>query len=293
MTRKQLINKTEFTKYSNDMNTVIFEHFNVRELDLFFAICSKLKFKRDSKVTLTFKTLKELANITTVSKKEMVELLDSTYDKMLNLKMKVGNEDIYSRFVLFQDYTVNNIDETITISVGEKFQYVLNNLSSNFTRFQTTEFTSLKSMYSKEVYRFLKQFRRTGQWFIKIDEFRACLRIPESYTMSDIDKRVLKKVEKELKPIFKGLSITKIRPKKNGRVERLEFRFEKETDPKKIEQEYTPEEIEDSVDFVKSGRTKQEEILETLYSLDMSRATLEEKCMWTKKMRALTGATED
>ena len=57
--------------------------------------------------------------------------------------------------------------------------FLLNQLTSNFTRFELKEFVTLKSSYSKEFYRRMKQFKNTGFWKCSIEEFRYLLDIPE------------------------------------------------------------------------------------------------------------------
>ncbi|EEX73104.1 replication initiation protein [Leptotrichia hofstadii] len=44
----------------------------------------------------------------------------------------------------------------------------------------------------------MKQFRKTGFWRCSIEEFRNLLDIPEKYRIIDIDKFVLKPIQKEL-----------------------------------------------------------------------------------------------
>ena len=77
------------------------------------------------------------------------------------------------------------------------------------TQFEFFEFATLISVYSKTVYRFLKQYRKTGFWKVSLEDFKSLLSVPKSYSPSDIDKRVLKPVMKELPSIFKGLKSTK------------------------------------------------------------------------------------
>ena len=66
-------------------------------------------------------------------------------------------------------------------------------------------------------YRLLKQFRQSGYYIVQIDEFRRLFDIPKSYQMSDIDKRVLERIEDELPEFFKDLKITKLRGKEEER----------------------------------------------------------------------------
>ena len=45
----------------------------------------------------------------------------------------------------------------------------------------------------------MKQFRSTGIWKVSIDDFKRLLDIPVNYRMCDIDVKVLKPIENELK----------------------------------------------------------------------------------------------
>ena len=54
------------------------------------------------------------------------------------------------------------------------------------------------------MYRLLKQFRTTGYYKITVEEFRRLLDIPKNYRMSEIDKKVLMHIKKELPNYFKN-----------------------------------------------------------------------------------------
>ena len=84
------------------------------------------------------------------------------------------------------------------------------------TQFEFFEFATLKSVYSKTVYRFLKQYRKTGFWKVDLEDFRNLLSIPKSYKPTHIDSRVLKPVMTELPSIFKGLKVHKIKSRRRG-----------------------------------------------------------------------------
>ena len=100
---------------------------------------------------------------------------------------------------------------------------MLNVLDREFTRFELEEFVDLKSSYAKECYRRLKQWRKTGKWYVKIEEFRRLLSVPETYRMCDIDKWVLEPIYDELSKIFEDFAIKKI--KKGRKVVELHFIF--------------------------------------------------------------------
>ena len=102
---------------------------------------------------------------------------------------------------LFQEFTVDLETQSVTVEVSRKMEYILNKLNidtGNWTQFEFFEFATLKSVYSKTVYRFLKQYRKTGFWKVSLEDFKSLLSIPSSYQASNIDNRVLKPVMNEL-----------------------------------------------------------------------------------------------
>lgn len=224
----------EIVKYNNQMNDVNFKDFSPTELDLLMTICSKMKEQGLTIIEFSFEQLKRISNYDPKqSNKKFIKDLEKTYDKLIQLNFKIGDDRNFTKFVLFNEYTVKGDEGTVTIGVNPKFYFVLNELTSNFTRFELKEFIDLKSKYSKECYRRLKQFRKTGLWTVEIEEFRRILGVPESYEMKDLTKRVLKPIQEELSPIFKSLQIEKIKKKgaysgRGNKVTHIVFTFEKE-----------------------------------------------------------------
>ena len=224
----------EIVKYNNQMNDVNFKDFSPTELDLLMTICSKMKEQGLTIIEFSFEQLKRISNYDPKqSNKKFIKDLEKTYDKLIQLNFKIGDDRNFTKFVLFNEYTVKGDEGTVTIGVNPKFYFVLNELTSNFTRFELKEFIDLKSKYSKECYRRLKQFRKTGLWTVEIEEFRRILDIPKNYRMSEINKNILKFIEIELKPLFKNLQIEKIKKKgaysgRGNKVTHIVFTFEKE-----------------------------------------------------------------
>lgn len=224
--------KKELTVYKNEINTVAFKRFSSVEMDLFFSICSKMRNQGLNKIRYSFEDLKSLSKYKPTSTDRFINDLDKTYTKMLQLNYRINNKTGkgFERFVLFNKFKVDDIDQFVEISVNPDLEFMLNEITGNFTKFELEEFTELRSSYSKTVFRLLKQFRQTGFWKVHIDEFRELLDIPKSYRMSDIDKKVLIHVNEELPPLFIGLQIKKIKAKKGRRIDFLEFTFQKEDD---------------------------------------------------------------
>jgi len=219
-------------KYKNELNTIPLRKFNSKEMDLFFSICSKMKNKSTNTVRFNFDDLKTLSAYKMTATNHFVKDLESVYDKMLDLKYRVEDEEgSISKFILFPDYKINPKKKFVDISVHPQLEHVLNQFTNEFTQFELQEFTSLKSSYSKTMYRLLKQFKNTGYYTVKIKDFRELFDIPVSYRMREIDTRVLNPINKELTNYFDSFKIKKIKEKKGNRIERLEVLFhEKQLD---------------------------------------------------------------
>ncbi|WP_318794174.1 replication initiation protein, partial [Bifidobacterium longum] len=112
--------------------------------------------------------------------------------------------------------------------------FLLNDLTSQFTRFELAEFTALRSSYAKECYRRLKQYRQTGVWKVSLEDFRRLLDVPKSYRPSEINKYVLKPIEEELGPLLNLKVHRKYLKKKPGRGRASLVGFEFEFDPEKV-----------------------------------------------------------
>ena len=213
----------EVVKYHNHFNSISLKNFNSIEINLLMAICSQIRDKGIDEITLNFSELKNMVKYKHRGSVRFIKDLEQIYKKLIALSIRIETKEVIDNFVLFTRYRIVKEEQTVTIKVNEEFKYLLNNLVKKFTQFELEEFIHLKSNYSKEIYRRLKQFKSTGFWKIKINDFKELLNIPEKYRMSDIDKYVLKISKNELKNYFKDFEIIKI--KKGRKIEYLEFKF--------------------------------------------------------------------
>lgn len=224
--------KQELVIYKNEFNTIPLRNFTSTEMDLLFTIMSQMRDKGTSEISFTFSDLKYLSNYNKeTATRSFVNDLEQTYDKLIQLNIKIGTTGEFTKFVFFTEYSISESKKTISIAVNQKFTHLINELTGNFTKIELKEITQLKSSYSKSCYRLLKQFRKTGYYKINLKSFRYLLGVPESYDISNFTKRVLNPIEKELPKYFKNLRINKVKSNRDKRkVESLEFRFTPETD---------------------------------------------------------------
>lgn len=219
-------------KYKNELNLVPMRNFDSVEMDLFFSICAKMKDKGERKVRFSFEDLKELSDYKPTAIKRFADDLESVYNKMLQLTYRTEEEGVREKFVLFTGYRIDEKNQVVDISVNPELDYIINELSTEFTKFELQEFTGIRSSYAKTMYRLLKQYRSTGFYKVRIEDFRELLAIPDSYQMSDIDKQVFKPIKKELAQYFDHLEIKKHKARKGNKIAVLEFNF-KEKEGKK------------------------------------------------------------
>lgn len=213
--------------YKNEMNLVPLKSFSQLEMDVFFAILSQMKDKGSDTVTLDFVHVRELSGYGEQSYKRFIDGLKHISRKLKNINFVSDQDNVYSELALFPGFEINENDNTLTLQVNQKLNYLLNDLKSEFTKYELQEFTNISSKYTKTLYRLLKQFRDTGFYIVSIEEFRKLLDIPKSYRMSDINKQIINPSIEELSKIFENLHVEHVR--KNRKVVRLKFMFEKQT----------------------------------------------------------------
>ena len=264
-------------KYNNQFNQVALRNFSSQELDLLISISSKVREKGTEIIEFSFFELKKYINLK--SKHSNVEFMKNIINvnrKLLALNFTFINGNVIEQFTLFNKFKVDGDTQILYVSVNEEFFFLLNQLTSNFTRFELKEFVTLKSSYAKEFYRRMKQFRSTGFWKCNIEEFRNLLDIPEKYRIVDIDKYVLKPVVKELGEKY-NLQIEKKYGFNGGRgrsrVIGFEFRFSTDKnletlETKKIEKEVKSQKrykiIENTPKVEEKEKTLSEQIKEEL-----------------------------
>ena len=233
-------------KYHNDVNSVSLQKFTSKELDILMTIMSRMRDHGEDEITFTFDYLKRLVRWQERKQdtKTFALSLDRTYQKLIQCNIRIGDDRHWVRFVLFTRYAVDLDKQLISIRVNSEFRFVLNELSSNFTRFELEEFTGLKSSYTKEFYRRMKQFRSTGYWKVSFEEFKRLLDIPGGYLIRHIDAKVFAPIMAELSEKY-HLEIKKLYEKHGRgrpRVSGFEFTFDKSPLPELLET--LPEEVQ-------------------------------------------------
>ncbi len=220
----------ETVTYRNEMNLVPLRKFTATEIDLFFAMCNKLKEQGTKTLKLGFNDLKQLSNYSHEQRnlKRFIKDIEEVYSKIMQIHYREENEKKIKYFMLFDSFEIDKEEKYLQISINPKLKHILNDITRDFTKFELQELTRLKSSYAKTAFRLLKQFKHTGYVIFSLDDFKSRFDVPKSYRMTDIDKNVFKPIIKELANSFSDLNIHKVKAKKGRKIEKIEMTFNPE-----------------------------------------------------------------
>ena len=250
----------EIANVHNDLIDLPLRKFNASEIDILTAICYKCNEKQTNKVVLPLDEIKKLADYRNKNNEMFLDDLKKTNSKLMALNFTIGTTREFTQFVLFPTFEVSDSKGTLTVQVHEKFAYLLNNLHNCYTSLELQESSSLKSSYSKGIYKKLREFRNSDKpfWKVTLDDFKEYLDVPKSYRMVHINDIILKPSIKELSQYFEGLTVEKYSNKKKGQRGRPKidgFIFSYKAEPKKERiKEPTQESIAKVTDWEKTPR---------------------------------------
>ncbi len=223
----------EIVKIHNDLTNEKLGKMNAKELDLFMSICHKMRDKGVCEVTIGFDELRKLGNYNKRSNIELKKELVRANSRMLSFVIQIDDGDDTYQKTLFKKFITNANKAIVTVEVWEELAYILNDIAKNFTRFELSEFVSLESKYAKRLYKLLKQYRTQGTYYTSKEDFYRDLNVPNTYTNTNFNKKVLRPAVSECQKYIPGLEYV---PKKSGRgnaIKGYTFNFSVEIPPKK------------------------------------------------------------
>lgn len=201
------MNKTEICRYDNRLNNLALPNITESELNLFFNLIHKMRHKKQGEVVrFEAHEISKMIGEYRKTNEKLLYIAKSLFEKLFKVDYKVllkqGELIGEKRINLFKTMEIFYFVEKkeiayINLETNEHFEHILGELLENYTEFELLELMTINGKYTKLIYTHLKQFRTTGKWLIKWDEFRNKLDIPNSLKPSDIDK-IIKSAIKEL-----------------------------------------------------------------------------------------------
>ena len=198
----------EVVRYNNAMNQIKFKDFTPMDYNFMMALCCRVRDKGTSEVVLTFSEIKTLSNYSTKNdNSRFISDLQRMNKKLMSVAFSYETDDEIVMFSLFNTFRISRKAKTLTVNVNEQFTFILNGLVDNFTRFDLMEFSSLKSRYSKALYRLLKQWKGTGKYIVRFDDLRNIMDVPKSMKNNAVNRDILTPMLEELKHYFGNLQM--------------------------------------------------------------------------------------
>lgn len=224
----------EVVKYSNELHELKFSSMNEAQQNVFFTLLQQFRNTEGYTLELDFNKVFELAQIANSSsyRKEILDKLGKLQE--FKFRYQINELGDLQQDVIFPSIRTDSKNRVLKIRVSEGFkERYINSPLKGWTRYELAEFVGLNGTYTKTIYRYLKQFRSSGRWRIRYDDFKELLGVPEKYRASEIDKWILKPAIKELsaernlfdqrRTPFEKLVVKK--HKKGREIEALEFCF--------------------------------------------------------------------
>ena len=224
----------EVVRYSNELHELKFNSLNEAQQNVFFTLLQQFRKASGDTLELDFNKIFELAQIANSSsyRKEILDKIGKLQE--FKFRYQINELGDLRQDVIFPSIETDSKNKVLRIRVSQGFkERYINSPLKGWTRYELAEFVNLSGTYTKTIYRYLKQYRQTGRWCIRYDDFKELLGVPEKYRASEIDKWILKPAIKELsaernlfdmrRTPFEKLVV--IKHKKGREIEALEFCF--------------------------------------------------------------------
>lgn len=228
-------------KYANEMNDITFHDFSEQELNMLFALITNMKEREAKRAIFSYSEMKKAMGLgnTHMTNAEFKKKMMKMWEKLNKVTCRIQTETALISFVLFPTFTMEDDKSRITIAVNPDFAFMLNRLT-NYTYFRLEKFIDVKGKYAKLLYTHLCQFRKSGRYYVSLEDLRRLLDVPASYDTKTVNRRVVKEsVEKLCK--MKEFEDLKCNPqylsKRGGTVSGYEFVWK--VNPKETEGKHT------------------------------------------------------
>lgn len=155
-----------------------------------------------------------------LGKKHFVE--KELIDIIQGIPKGIYSKDSFSYISVFDFIKYDSEYYEFVFKLNDGFKPFVDEIINNFTVLELKGLSELNSSYSQRMFEFVSKNKNIKDYTMKIDDFKKYFEIPDSYAMSDIDRRILKKCSEDInKKTNFNLRIEKI--KKRNKVTHIIF----------------------------------------------------------------------
>lgn len=222
--------RQELIIYNNDFNNVVIKNLTPISYNLLIGLFKY--FKDRNEYIFTKDELMNLSFGSSDLKRQdiLIEALKNAEKNFLYSAIRIREEKNgilrQTSMILFTRVDAEikgNEVLSLNIKLNNDARKFFNILSSQYTCVDLIQFKSIRSVYTKTLYRLLSQYKSSGIFRITLEELKAKLEIPSSYLFGNIKQRILEPSVEELNKFFINLGYDI--DKKNNYL--ITFKFQK------------------------------------------------------------------
>jgi plasmid replication initiation protein len=198
---------------------------SLSEQRILLSCISQISNKDNTQKRFTL-SVSDYAEMFEVGAKSAYREMYSAADKLFDRSIIIKNESVNTKFRWVQEQVVHAKGEgKIELVFSDRIVPYLFQLKEQFTSYQLTHVSKLKSTYSIRLYELLMQFKSTKRRVIDVSDFRIFMGTGDKYaTFKTFSQKVIKKAMDELN-LKSNLNIKLEKLPKNRACKTLVFTF--------------------------------------------------------------------
>lgn len=209
-------------KYRNAFNKANLGGLSVTASNLLMEIAGRVKDKGTDTIYFTDSELRREDLIGKRSLKDLINALNSIAKSLVKITSTIETPEYIEHATVFEYFRVYKAPDAkyrLEVRVHPNYKFLFNELRDNFTVVQLRDFASLRSTRAKTLYRFLRQYRSTGVFYLSLHDVNVFFDVPENYQDKKkyIKDKILDPATKECAQYFDNLKLNSVKdPHKAG-----------------------------------------------------------------------------
>lgn len=220
----------KIVKYDNSFNKTSLSVLTEVQSDILMSVLERMGNKISKDIhgnncyvaRYKFKEIREMIN----SKNMHAHRVKKVFDDLLNTKVEMYEDGIYTKANLFSSYSLTD-RSTAEITLSSQLTQKMITGKTKYTILELDEYVKLKNKYSKELYRLLRQFRHTGLLRISKENLKKTLSVPRTYDEYEFIRKIVRPAIVDNDKYFNKLKIRNLEGKGNSLPETCDFVFVK------------------------------------------------------------------
>lgn len=216
-------NNVNLIKYNNDLQSIKITSLTTWEFKIWMYILLNVKNKQEQEVVITFEDIRNKIGITKNNEK-IYQLLKSTSNKLISQNITFINKDDteFTQFNFFDEFRADKKNGLLKIQVNKKFLYIVNELIKNYSVLNWEDVKVLKSKYSLQMYKLIREFKQQEYLEFTIDKFKSIFNL-KNKAARYINDKVLIPIQKELPLVIKEFKLERIKDYKTAPIKKIKL----------------------------------------------------------------------